>query len=153
MTKTTMTLTEVYAEKIRPLLPDAQRAYGSAAATSAPRLASNEYNELLLEYKEQGGNISWLARELGVSDATLRRRLRVARSGVVLGTSGLTRKRGSRDPEAVEQAAQRIDEARGDTEAYRAAVRAVYDDNVSLYAVADKLGMSYNSLYVALRSA
>lgn len=150
-TEGSTSLTEDYAARIKPLIPEARRAYGSAPAGSEPRRASDTYNTLLLEYQNRGGNIAKLAEALGVADVTLRRRLRVARSGQKLGTVGLsTRGRAIRDEPRVTQAAARIAEARDTSpEAYRDAVREAYDANISLYAVAKTMGISYHSLYAA----
>lgn len=148
-------LTEEYASRIQPLIAQASRAYGSATPGSPPRDASDQYNVLLLEYQTRGGNITQLARSLGVADVTLRRRLRVARSGARLGSVGLsTRGRGDRTPTKVVEAADKIRRAReiGDTDAYRAAVQDAYNSNISLYAVAKELKLTYHSLYAALRS-
>jgi hypothetical protein len=87
------------------------------------------------------------ALEGDISLPGLRRRLRSARGGT-LGKPN--RKRGTKDPAAVEAAARQISEARVVSSAqYADAVRHVYADGVSLSAVADKLGMSYYSLWSA----
>ena len=145
------TLVEDYAEQLRPLLPVARTAYGTQGPESGPRLASQRVNKLLVEYvDEHGGNVTHLANELGtdlISLAGLRRRLRSARSGHTLGTT-TSKKRGSKDPARVIEAAKRIGVARSEgTSRYGAEVRAVYDEGVSLAAVADELGVSYFTLW------
>lgn len=138
-----------YAEQLRPLLPLAGRAYGTQPADSPARQASDQVNKIILEYVAANGNMTHLANALDgdISLPGLRRRLRSARGGT-LGKPN--RKRGSKDPELVEAAARQISEARVVSSAqYADAVRHVYADGVSLSAVADKLGMSYYSLWSA----
>lgn len=146
------TLVEEYADQLRPLLPVARTAYGTQGPESKARLASQRVNALLVEYvDEHGGNVTHLANQLGtdmISLAGLRRRLRSARSGHSLGATPTSKKRGSKDPAKVIAAAKRIGAAREEsTEAYGAAVRDVYAEEVSLAAVADELGISYFALW------
>ena len=149
----TLDLTEQYAELIRPLIPLAKRAYGSAAVDSPQREASDKYNRLLLEYRGRGGNITSLARELGIPDVTLRRRIRVARSGVVLGEHTLVaRGRGRRDDTLIEETVKLLEEAGNDRNRRRAVIQQAHELNLSLYALATRLGVSYYSLYATLRS-
>ncbi len=147
-------LVEEYAAQIRPLIPLAKRAYGSAKQGSPPRVASDRYNQLLLEYVVAGGNIKHLSDELGVAYATLSRRLRVARSKVQLGAEPFSTKQwGSRDPDVVAACAAQLAAARNEsTEAYRDVVIRVHKRGVSLYAVAKALGVSYYSLWSAMRT-
>jgi len=145
-------LVSEYAEQLRPLLPQARRAYGTQGPNSPARLASDEVNRLLLEYVNKGGNVTHLANELDgvISLAGLRRRLRSARHGKLLGNFTTSRKRGTKDPETVKAAATKIDTARHQSPAaYGKAVREVYQDNVSLSAVADEMDVSYFSLWTA----
>lgn len=144
-----------YADKMRPLLPLARTAYGTQGPDSPARLASDEVNRYLIEYVDRkGGNITHLANELGtelISLAGLRRRLRSARNGRLLGASApASRKRGSKDPARVESAADLISAAREESShSYGAAVREVYNSGVSLSAVAKKLDCSYFTLWTA----
>lgn len=152
------TLVEEYAEQLRPLLPIARRAYGTQGPNSEARLASQKVNRLLVEYvDEHGGNVTHLANELGtdmISLAGLRRRLRSARSGHSLGATPTSKKRGSKDPARVIACAKRIMQAREEgTSSYGAEVRKVYDENVSLAAVADEMGISYFSLWAVATTA
>lgn len=145
-------LVNQYAEDLRPLLPLAARAYGTQGPNSPARLASDEVNQKLLEYASQGGNITHLANELegSISLPGLRRRLRSARNGKLLGTFTSSRKRGNKDPEAVARAAEKIRNARAvGPRQYGQAVRDVYEENISLTAVAQELGVSYFSLWTA----
>lgn len=147
-----------YADRIRPLLPLARTAYGTQAPDSPARRASDEVNDLILEYADvKGGNLTHLARELGEGDsnetlslAGLRRRLRSARRGKLLGSTSTSRKRGSRDPELVKDAAHKIRQARNvGSSSYGEAVRDAYRRNISLTAVAKELDVSYYTLWVA----
>lgn len=146
------TLVEEYAERLRPLLPIARKAYGTQGPQSEARLASQRVNKILLDYvDEKGGNVTHLANELGtdmISLAGLRRRLRSARSGHSLGATSTSKKRGDKNPGRVAEAAERIKTAKekGSPE-YGAEVRKVYDEGVSLAAVAGKIGISYFALW------
>lgn len=145
-------LVETTAEELRPLLPLAAKAYGTQGPNSPARQASDEVNKKLLEYVNQGGNVTHLANELEgyISLPGLRRRLRSARNGQLLGTFTSSRKRGSKDPELVQAAADEIRQARNVSPiAYGQAVRDAYQRNVSLSAVAKELGVSYFSLWTA----
>lgn len=138
-----------YAEQLRPLLPLASRAYGTQPPDSPPRAASDAVNKIILDYVSHAGNMTHLAHELdgAISLPGLRRRLRSARGGT-LGKPN--RKRGSKDPGHVERAAKEIAAARAiSSRSYANAVRKVYAEGVSLSAVADKLSMSYYSLWSA----
>jgi hypothetical protein len=146
-------LVHEYAERLRPLLPLASKAYGTQRPDSAPRRASDEVNKIILEYADQrGGNMTHLATELegSISLPGLRRRLRSARGGSLSAEYSFARKRGTKDPEKVEAAAKKIDEARNvNSLAYAQAVREVYAAGISLSAVARALGINYYSLWSA----
>ncbi len=147
-------LVDTYAQQIELLIPLAKKAYGSARAGSPPREASDRYNQLLLEYVAAGGNVKRLAERLGVAYSTLARRLRVARSDVKLGAEPFTtRQWGSRDEDVVAACAVQVQNARNEgPEEYRKAVINVHSRGVSLYAVAKKMGISYYSLWSAMRT-
>lgn len=142
-----------YAERLRPLLPEASKAYGARKPDSVPRRASDEVNKLILEYVEKhNGNMTHLARALEghISLPGLRRRLRSARGGSLTKDIGYSRKRGSKDPEKVSAAAHKIRQARNvSPAAYAEAVRQAYRDNISLSAIAKELGINYYSLWAA----
>jgi hypothetical protein len=144
-------LVRKYADQLRPLLPLAGKAYGTQRPSSPARLASDQVNEIILDYVSKGGNMTHLANELGpeaISLPGLRRRLRSARGGT-LGKPN--RKRGSKDPEQVEAAARLISQAKGTgiSAEYANAVRQVYAQGISLSAVAEKMGIAYYSLWSA----
>jgi hypothetical protein len=146
-------LVSEYAEKIRPLLSLASKAYGTQGPNSPARQASDKVNEYLKEYVDQHhGNVTHLAAELegDITLAGLRRRLRAARKGHMLGSLSTSRKRGSKDPERVKKAAYTIAQARNvSSTAYGEAVRDVYTSGVSLSAVAKEMDIAYYSLWSA----
>jgi hypothetical protein len=152
---------EAYAEKIRPLLPEARRAFGSQPPGSPARLASDEVNKLVLTYSKSGAKMPALAEALDgdISLSGLRRRVRLARAGERVEARGdqlgrVKRPRGSTDPETVKVHADKIAKARkvgGKT--YGDAVREAYDQGVALQPIADTLGISYFSLWNSKRTA
>lgn len=152
---------DVYAEQIRPLLPEARTAFGSQAPGSPARVASDRVNELILEYTESGAKMPALAAALNgeISLSGLRRRVRLARATKAAGAERnqlgrVKRPRGSTDPDLVNQAAQEIAAAREEGgKAYGDAVRRAYDQGIALQPIADTLGQSYFSLWSAMRSA
>jgi hypothetical protein len=151
---------DVYAEQIKPLLPEARTAFGSQAPGSPARVASDKVNDLILEYAEAGNKMPALAAALQgeISLSGLRRRVRLARATKhAEGQNELgrvKRPRGSTDPELVQEAARQIEEARakGGKE-YGDAVRSAYNQGVALQPIADTLGVSYFALWSAKRSA
>ena len=64
-----------YAEKIRPILPLAKKAYGSRNQSSPAHEASRQYTDYLIEFKEKGGSLPQLAKTLQVAYPGLRRRV------------------------------------------------------------------------------
>lgn len=64
-----------YAEKIRPILPLAKKAYGSRNQNSPEHDASRQYTDYLIEFKEKGGSLPQLAKTLEVAYPGLRRRV------------------------------------------------------------------------------
>lgn len=162
MTTTRVSAVDI-AERIRPLLPEAKRAYGSQAPDSEPRQASEKVNALILHFVEHGGRIPDLARclEGDISTSGLRRRVRIARGTDQSSMEGqdqvvgrVKRPRGRTDDESVDAAVKAVQEARKQGgRAYGDAVRQVYDDGVSLRAIAEKIGISYYSLWSAKRTS
>ncbi len=153
----------VVAEKIKPLLADAKRAYGSQPPGSPARQASEEVNAYILLFADNGGKIPDLAKELDghISLSGLRRRVRIARSAEQAALEGhqqvvgrVSRPRGSTDPELVAAAAEKVKAAREQGgRVYGDAVREVYDEGVSLKAVAEVLEISSYSLWSARRTS
>lgn len=151
------------AEKILPLLEDAKKAYGSQAPDSPARIASETVNAYLLEYVTGHGKIPELVPHLNgeISLSGLRRRVRIARAAEQSALEGqeqvvgrVPRPRGTKDPQKVSEAVERIKTAREQGgRAYGDAVRKAYDDGISLGAIAEELGISYYSLWSAKRTS
>lgn len=153
---------EAYAQRIAPLLSLAKTAYGSQAPDSPARVASNEVNDLVLEYANAGNKMPALANALQgeISLSGLRRRIRLARATKAAQEGGeaplghVKRERGSTDPQDVQQAAALISEAREQGgRVYGDAVRQAYANGIALQPVADTIGISYFSLWNAMRTA
>lgn len=154
---------EGIAQKIKPLLIDAKRAYGSQAPGSHARVASEEVNAYLLYFVDHGGRLPELAEQLegDISLSGLRRRVRIARGMETSALEGqdqivgrVSRPRGKKDPELVEAAVEEIQLARqAGGRVYGDAVRKWYEAGVSMGAVAEKIGISTYSLWSARRTA
>ena len=147
-------LAREYADRIRPLLGLARRAYGQQKAGSPARDASDQVNTLLLEYDAKAGNITELAEQLDgeIGLAGLRRRLRIARTGRPLGQPRQGSFRGNRDPERITEAADRIKALAG-TPGYGAAVKDAYEEGLALSAIAKALDCSYFTLWSSMSTA
>lgn len=133
-------ITHEYAEKMRPLVPLAQKAYGSKAQNTPAHQASREYTMLLAEFVEKKGSLIDLAKELGVSYSGLRRR--VFSSAV----PPMTNKQlsGHLTPELIEQAVERVRVARaaGTRKYHEQLAIEYYKNGVSLSSIAKGLGLS-----------
>lgn len=147
-------LAEEYANKLRPLIPQARRAFGQQKQGSPARAASDRVNVLIREYDQLGGNITQLAEHLEghISLPGLRRRLRMARAGVQLGVNDTPRFRGDRDPERVKEAVERIRQAENPTE-YGHLIREAHQSGIALAAIAQELGLSYHTVWSSMRTA
>lgn len=160
MTKTEVPEAREYAQKIQPLLASAKRAFGSQPAGSKSRLASDEVNQLLLDYVDAGHPVPALADALepDISLSGLRRRIRLAKARrsnpnpTPLGNvhSG---PRKTVDMEQLENVIPTIEEARekGNPE-YGTAIAKAYAAGIPLQAIADKLGLSYYAVWAAMRT-
>lgn len=128
-------MTKTYARKIRPLLPEAQRAYGSRDQDTPYHQASREYSRLLVEYTKDGGSLISLAEELGVSYAGLRRRVQ---------TFDLPVNDFTANPEAdVDAHISTIETAkRANAAEYHEALYNAYKDGVSLSEIARQLDIT-----------
>jgi hypothetical protein len=142
------------AEQMRPLLPLAKKAYGQQKQGSPARTASDRVNQLLLAYDQAGGNITELAEHLegDISLAGLRRRVRVARAGTVLGSNTGKSFRGSRDPAKVKAAVAKIEQVAG-TPYYGTAIKKAYQDGIALSAIAEELDISYYTAWSAMSTS
>jgi hypothetical protein len=129
-----------YVKKIKPLLPLAQKAYGSRTQDTPAHEASREYTRLLTEFYELGGSLPQLAAALGVAYAGVRRRVvmrNVCVSDARPASSTKTR------PRDVAAAAKRINRAKlKGTDAYHDQLRKEYESGISMSALTHELGVS-----------
>lgn len=133
----TRPLTAEYADKIRPLLPLARRAYGPRDRLTPAHDASRKMTKLLAEYVRRGGNINALASELGVSSPGLRRRVLTADLPVIRQPRGRLR-----DPAQVTSAVENVKAARAmSVDAYHDALLREYERGVPMSKLADEMGM------------
>jgi hypothetical protein len=133
-------LTQEYAEKMRPLIPLAQKAYGSKSQNTPAHQASRQYTELLVEFVEKNGSLIHLAKELEVSYAGLRRR--VFTSSIPAMDNKTSRKK--IDPETLEAAVARVREAKaaGTVKYHEQLAHEYYSNGISLSAIAKGLGVA-----------
>jgi hypothetical protein len=140
-----LTLTYEYAPQMRPLLPLAKRAFGARDTVSPAHEASREYTRLLVEFTEKGGSLLHLAKELGVQYSGMRRRVMASP------LPDLTRGAPSRtiSEDVYDEAVAIIQAAKDRTpKDYHLALKKAYDEGLSLYRIAQRLGMSSaNPLY------
>jgi hypothetical protein len=143
-------LIELYAEKIRPILSLAQRAYGSRMQDTPAHVASREYTRLLLEYTRLGGNLVQLAAAVGTTYGAMRRRV------VTASAPPTNRTPGRRVVNAqTEAAVARLRAARKEgINAFHEQLAAEYDDGASLSAISASLGIKGSaSLYYGMQRA
>jgi transposase-like protein len=134
------TLTNEYADQIRPLLDLARRAYGARTQSTPAHEASRRYTELLVEYNEKGGSLLDLATSLGVAYSGIRRRIFTDRTPS-LGEAAPKRKV---TPEELSTALERVRTAKAQgPRQYHAQLSAEYHQNgISLGAIAKGLGIA-----------
>lgn len=133
-------LTKDYAEKIQPLLPLAQKAYGSRDQNTPAHVASKEYTRLLQEYVDAGGSLLKLSELLQVSYSGIRRRVFTAKVPPM--KSNGSRKKPTQ-PE-IDEAVARVREARStNTARYHEQLSIEYFQNgISLSYIAKGLGIA-----------
>lgn len=143
-----LSLTAEYAPQMRPLLALAVKAYGARNTVSPQHEASREYTRLLVEFTEKGGSLLHLAKELKVQYSGMRRR--VMASPLPDLTRGATRRSISED--VYDEAVLLIQIAKDRTpKDYHLALKKAYDEGLSLYRIAQRLGMSSaNPLYFGI---
>lgn len=129
-----------YAEKVRPLIPLARRAYGAKNQKTPAHEASQEYTRLLKEYHERGGSLLLLAQETGVTYSGMRRRVFTADLPTMSETRiGVPK----RTAEETELAISRVIAAKSkSTGEYHKQLAAEYADGFSLGAIARGLGIT-----------
>jgi hypothetical protein len=142
MAKKNYELTERYAEKIKPILPLAKKAYGSRNQETPAHKASRKYTALLNEYVEKGGSLIALSRELDVAYSGMRRRVFTSKQPPVTSVRGTTA-RPKKSKEEVEAAISRVKKAREKgTAAYHEQLAKEYASGVSLNVIARGLGIT-----------
>lgn len=133
-------LVEEYAQKIEPLLPLAQKAYGSRSRRGPEHDASRTYTALLSEFQSRGGSLPLLAKRLKVAYAGMRRRVAMRDiSASSFRPTTTTR----RTPEEIEESAQRVLFAKAlDTDAYHDQLAKEYRSGIAFSVLARELGLS-----------
>ena len=127
-----------YTKKIKPLVEDAKKAYGSRTQTTPVHRASRLYTSLLVEYYEKGGSISLLAESLGVTYAGMRRRITTAKTQI----PAVSRRKGLTE-EVIEASLERVKAARDKgTARYHAQLAKERESGIPLAAIAKGLGIS-----------
>lgn len=133
-------LTHEYAEKIRPLLDLAKKAYGPKNQGTEAHRSSREYTELLLEYKSKGGSMIALAKELDVAYSGIRRRVFTADLPPI-SEARQSKKRAS--AEEIDAAITRVRDAKSaGTHQYHAQLAEEYTNGYSLATIAKGLGIT-----------
>lgn len=143
-------LLDAYAPTLATLLPLARTAYGSRDLDTPQHTASREYTKFLCEFYEKGGSLLDLSRRLGVTYASLHRR--VTTRSLAPRTTGA---RGRHSDEEYSQAVSEILRAKAvSTEEYHLCLKRHYDDKYSLARIARELGLSSaNPLYYGVNRA
>jgi hypothetical protein len=133
-------ITEEYAEKMRPLLPLAQKAYGAKDQNTPAHNASRQYTELLVEFSKNGGSLSDLAVVLGASYSGMRRRIFTAE----MPTMKNSHPRRKHDQETIDAAVERVRDARkyGPVKYHEQLAAEYYGNGISLSAIAKGLGIT-----------
>lgn len=133
-------LVEEYAQKIEPLLPLAQKAYGSRNRRGPEHDASRTYTALLSEFQSRGGSLPLLAKRLKVAYAGMRRRVAMRDiSASSFRPTTTTR----RTPEEIEESAQRVLVAKAvDTDVYHDQLAKEYRSGIAFSVLARELGLS-----------
>ena len=131
-------LVKQYRKKILPVLPLAQKAYGSRDQDTPAHEASREYTRLLTEFYELGGSLPQLASALGVAYPGVRRRV------VMRDVSVSTVKPADKaKPSSVVSAAKRVTKAKAKgTDAYHDQLLKEFKAGVSMSALAREMGVS-----------
>jgi hypothetical protein len=137
---THLSIAAEYAERIRPLLQLARRAYGSRDQMTPAHEASREYTRLLVEFKGKNGSLIDLAKELGVAYSGIRRRVFTADVPSVKTSRKL---RGKISVEDVDAAAERVRRSRVlGSEEYHKQLYTEFMSGMPMNMLAKKLGIS-----------
>lgn len=143
-------LGKTFKEAMLPLIPLAQKAYGSRATDSLAHETSRQFTELLAEYSKRGGALLPLSKELNVSYAALQRRLKTADVAPLPRSA-----RSKADSTEYPPAAERLKKVKKiSTVAYHTAIKQEYDRGLSLNKLASYMGLkSAYPLYYGLNNA
>lgn len=132
-------LVEQYAQRIEPLLPLAQKAYGSRNRRGPEHDASRTYTALLAEFQERGGSLPLLAKRLRVAYAGIRRRVAMRD----INPSSFKPRTTKKSDEDIKSAAERVLLAKGvDTDVYHDQLAKEYRSGVAFSVLARELGLS-----------
>jgi len=132
-------LVEEYANRIEPLLPLAQKAYGARTRMGPHHEASREYTALLSEFQSKGGSLPLLAKRLNVAYAGMRRRVAMRD----ISASSFKPKTTRKTKEQIQEAAQRVLDAKmRDTDSYHDQLAKEYRSGVAVSVLAKELGLS-----------
>lgn len=132
-------LVEEYAARIEPLLPLAQKAYGSRNRRGPEHDASRTYTALLAEFQERGGSLPLLAKRLSVAYAGVRRRVAMRDITPSSFKPRVTRK----TEEDIKASAERVLVAKsGGTDLYHDQLAKEYRSGIALSVLARELGLS-----------
>lgn len=139
-----------YAEKIRPILPLAKKAYGARNQASPEHDASRKYTDLLIEFKLKGGSLPQLAKTLDVAYPGLRRRI-VMNNVAVSSIKPKTRATHQENLDAVSRVKQAKEVG---IDQYHDQLAQEYRSGVSLSVLARELGLSSAApLYYGVQSS
>lgn len=142
-------LVETYTNSITQVMSLASKARGPRTSTSIEHKASEEFNNLVLEYIQQGGMIQDLADSLKVSYHTLRRRAKNAESPIQRAPNS---KRTADEYPAIINALKAAKQV--STIKYHESILGIYEDGFSLNRLAKLMGMSSPyPLYYGLQTA
>lgn len=138
-------LVDKYKPLLEPLLPLAIKAVGSRDQNTPTHKASREYTRLLVEFYYLGGSLPKLAKALGVSYASLKRRIAMSDTSIAeIKPKRKANKKGL--PDAIERV--KAARASGDSDTYHKQLAEEYKNGFSFKDLAKGLGIgSTASLY------
>lgn len=132
-------LVEEYAKRIEPLLPLAQKAYGSRNRRGPEHDASRTYTALLAEFQDRGGSLPLLAKRLSVAYAGIRRRVAMRDINASTFKPRVTKK----SEEEIKAAADRVLTAKiAGTDVYHDQLAKEYRSGIALSVLARELELS-----------
>jgi transposase-like protein len=142
-------LVETYTNSITQVMSLASKARGPRTSNSIEHKASEEFNNLVLEYIQQGGMIQDLADSLGVSYHTLRRRAKNAEAPIQRAPN--SKRTADEYPDVLHSLAVAKQQSTID---YHAEILRLYEDGFSINRLAKMMGMaSPYPLYYGLQTA